>query len=76
MIITFLDAGVLIAAARGNYDVSAQAMAVLDDPDRLFASSDFVRLEVLPKAVFNRRADEAEFYTAFFSSRHMLAARW
>jgi predicted nucleic acid-binding protein len=53
-------------AARGRTEVSAQAMAILDDPERSFASSDFVRLEVLPKALFNRKSDEAEFYPEFF----------
>jgi hypothetical protein len=66
MTIPFVDAGVLIAAARGTSDVSAQAMAILDDPGRTFASSEFIRLEVLPKAVFNTKAKETEFYTAFF----------
>src|SRR5262249_39592331 len=61
-----VDAGVLIAAARGTMDVSAAAMAILDDPDRSFASSAFVRLEVLPKAVYHRRSEEAEFYLEFF----------
>jgi len=68
MIITFVDAGVLIAAARGTINVSAPAMAVLDDPNRLFASSEFVRLEVLPKALFNSKTDEVEFYLEFFNS--------
>jgi predicted nucleic acid-binding protein len=66
MLITFVDAGVLIAAARGTIDVSAHAMAILDDPDRAFASSEFIRLEVLPKALFNRKGDEANFYNEFF----------
>jgi hypothetical protein len=68
MTITFVDAGVLIAAARGRGEVSAQAMAILDDPDRSFASSEFIRLEVLPKPVFNRKSDEAEFYVEFFQA--------
>jgi predicted nucleic acid-binding protein len=66
MPVTFVDAGVLIAAVRGRPDVFAQAMAVLDDPDRSFASSEFVRLEVLPKALFNKKSHEAEFYNEFF----------
>src|SRR5262245_49378544 len=66
MIVTYVDAGVLIAAARGRMEVSAPAMAILDDPDRRFASSEFVRLEVLPKALYNRKTDEAEFYREFF----------
>jgi hypothetical protein len=68
MKITFVDAGVLIAAARGRPEVSAQAMAILDDPDRSFASSEFVRLEVLPKALFNKKSNEAEFYNEFFQA--------
>ena len=66
MTVTFVDAGVLIAAARGRADVFARAMEILDDPERTFASSEFVRLEVLPKAVFNRKSEEAEFYSEFF----------
>jgi predicted nucleic acid-binding protein len=68
MTITFIDAGVLIAAARGSADVSAQAMAILDDPERTFASSEFIRLEVLPKPLFNRKSNEAEFYNSYFEA--------
>lgn len=66
MPIAFVDAGVLIAAARGSRDVSARAISILDEPERSFASSEFVRLEVLPKAVFNNKHFEAEFYSAYF----------
>jgi hypothetical protein len=67
MIVTFIDSGLLIAAARGIPEASARALAILDDPERAFASSEFVRLEVLPKAVFNRKSDEAEFYQQFLA---------
>ena len=43
-------------------------MIILDDPDRTLASSEFVRLEVLPKAIFNRKSNEAEFYSSFFQA--------
>ena len=43
-------------------------MAILDDPGRTFASSEFVRLDVLPKALFNRKSQEAEFYSSYFQS--------
>jgi predicted nucleic acid-binding protein len=72
MTVTFVDAGVLIAAARGRTDVSTEAMAILDDPNRTFGSSEFVRLEVLPKALFNRKTMEAEFYSSFFQA----VTRW
>lgn len=61
-----MDSGVLIAAARGTDEAARRAMAVLDDPERSFASSAFVRLEVLPKALRHRREAEARFYETFF----------
>jgi len=66
MTLTFVDASVLIAAARGTEDAARRAMAVLDDPHRTFASSDSVRLEVLPKAIDHGNDVEADFYRAFF----------
>ena len=72
-IVTFVDAGVLIAAARGVDEIAARALDILDDPNRLFASSVFVRLEVLPKAVFHRKQEEAEFYRTFFRKVSRLA---
>jgi len=43
-------------------------MEILDDPEREFAASIFLRLEVLPQAVFNKRVAESAFYDAFFST--------
>jgi predicted nucleic acid-binding protein len=66
---TFVDTGVLIAAATGRHsDVLPHAIAVLDDDQRAFLSSPFVRLEVLPKAVHERRTAEVAFYEAYFTS--------
>ena len=65
---TFVDAGVLIAAARGKDDVAVQAMEILDDPDREFVSSPFLKLEILPKPIYEKRHAEVEFYQAFFDS--------
>jgi len=64
---TYVDAGVLISAFQGKGDISDGAMAVLDDPDREFVISDFLRLETLPKPVFHSRQDEVDFMEAFFS---------
>jgi hypothetical protein len=66
--LTFVDSGVLIAAARGTEEVARRGMAVLDDPERTFASSALVRLEVLPKALRHCRDAEAQFYEVFFQS--------
>ncbi len=43
-------------------------MEILDDPEREFAASPFLRLEVLPQATFNKRETEVAFYEAFFSA--------
>jgi predicted nucleic acid-binding protein len=65
---TFLDSGVLIAAARGTDDTALQALQILDDLDREFVSSIFVKLEILPKAIYNGFRDEAAFYQSFFEN--------
>lgn len=66
---TFADAGVLIAAARWTEAVSRSAIALLEDPNRLFVASVFLRLEVLPKAIYHRNRDEVTFYDVFFDDR-------
>jgi hypothetical protein len=61
MKLTYLDASILIAAFRGKQSVDRRAFEVLDDPDRRFVVSDFLRLEVLPKPTFHNRQEEIEF---------------
>ena len=73
MILTFADAGVLIAAARRGTPIARRALQVLDDPVRTFASSVFVRLEVMPKATYYRRQDEIDLYHAYFNTQ---VQRW
>jgi predicted nucleic acid-binding protein len=63
---TFVDTSVLIAAFRGQDAIARKAWEVLDDPEREFASSAFVKLETLPKAIYYQHTDEAAFYQAFF----------
>ena len=66
---TFLDSGVLIAGARGD----EQAAAILDDPNRFFLSSPFIRHELCPKALFNRRHEEYRWYQEYFQNAVMFA---
>ena len=68
MIRTFIDAGVLIVAARGEDEIAERALEILKDPNREFASSVFLKLEVVPKATYNKRNDEVEFYEEFFGA--------
>jgi predicted nucleic acid-binding protein len=66
MKLTFVDSGVLIAAFRGTGTEGRLALEVLANTERSFASSFFVRLEVIPKCTFFGRGDELQFYEEFF----------
>lgn len=66
MIRTFIDAGVLIYAARSQGDIAEKALQFLEDENREFASSIFLKLEVLPKAIYNQQKSEVKFYEVFF----------
>lgn len=66
MALTYVDASVLIAATKGKSEEAHRALSILDDPSRTFAASEFLRLEVLPKAIFERQRDEKDFYEGFF----------
>ena len=65
--ITYIDSGVLINAFRGKSDLGLRAINILDDNNRSFASSPFVRLETLPKAIYQGQQTEEDFYQTFFS---------
>lgn len=66
MKITFIDFGVLITAARAIRESSEKALAILEDDEREFASSEFLKLEVIPKATYNQKITEVEVYETFF----------
>jgi predicted nucleic acid-binding protein len=66
MIRTFLDSGVLIAAARSVGPDQERALRLLENPNRSFLTSPFVRLEVLPKAIFYDKRLERSFYEGYF----------
>ena len=65
---TFLDAGILIAAVRGRAEETRRAMAIIGDPDRSFITSKFLRLEVLPKALYYQKPAEAALYERYFTN--------
>jgi len=73
-IITFLDTGVLIAAARGPQESARRALEILQDSRREFISSVFLELETLPKAMYFRRVNEVEFYRSFFINSQQVPA--
>jgi predicted nucleic acid-binding protein len=63
---TFLDAGVLIAAARSTGRDGERALKFLEDPKRVFLTSPFIHLEVVPKAIYYKKRLERSFYDRFF----------
>jgi predicted nucleic acid-binding protein len=66
--LTFIDSSVLIVAWRASdAKLKLKALSVLADPNRSFAASDFVELEVMPKAVYHRQQTEQAFYQNFFA---------
>lgn len=68
MVRTFLDSGVLIAAASGNKQEKQKARAILTDPDRRFVTSPFVELECLPHAEREGTEDAVLIYRAYFAA--------
>ena len=70
MILTYLDTGVLIAAFRGENIIAEKALVILEDAQRLFISSDILKLELLPKPTFHKKELELSFYRAFFDIAH------
>ena|GEM_PF-2044772 len=67
MIRTFIDAGVLIVAAHGEDGIAERAIEILKDPNREFASSLFLKLEVLPKAIYRTYIQQV-----FFENQYLL----
>ena len=66
---TYIDSGVLIAAARGKGRLAQRAFEILSDTTvREFVSSDYVKIETIPKPTYFGHIAEVRFYEAFFSS--------
>lgn len=63
---TFVDANILLLAWRGETALKMKAATVLTDANRHFISSDFVRLELLPKALYHKNRNEQMVYEMFF----------
>lgn len=42
--------------------MTTKALLILDDPEREFVSSAFVKLEVLSKAIYHKQQEEIEVY--------------
>ena len=65
---TYIDTGVLIQAISGKKELSEIAMAFLYDPLREYITSDYVKIELLPKCTFHKNNEERQFYEEFFQN--------
>jgi predicted nucleic acid-binding protein len=63
-----VDSGVLIWAAQGVTENAELALPFVTDSSREYVTSDYVRLELIPKATFHRNQAELDFYEAFFQA--------
>jgi len=59
---------VLISALRGETRIASAAQGFLYDSLREYVTSDYVKVELLPKCVFHKNEEEREFYESFFNS--------
>jgi predicted nucleic acid-binding protein len=63
---TYIDSGVLIDALRGTAEIASTAQGFLNDPLREYVTSDYVKIELLPKCTYYKKDIEREFYEEFF----------
>lgn len=63
---TFLDAGVVMAAAKTGHPDFRRAYALVNDPRRVFASSIYIQLETITKAVYNNHHQQVAAYKDYF----------
>ena len=71
MIRTFLDSGIVLAAARAAGRDQERALQILEDANRAFVTSPFIHLELVPKAIYHKKRLERTFYEEYFR-----AAEW
>lgn len=72
MVRTYVDSSVIIAAYRGQAAQAERAFQVLNDPNRDLVVSDAVRLELLPKAEYNRKTREVQLLQELFQRVRVL----
>ena len=65
-ILTYTDACLLITAFRNEDERGVAANIILNDERRDFIVSDPLWLELMPKPLFYKRTEEADFYASFF----------
>jgi predicted nucleic acid-binding protein len=65
---TYLDTGVLIEAAAGKGTRAEAALGLLKDSNRVFLSSPFLDLELLPQVIQNRQREQQKFLETYLAA--------
>lgn len=65
---TFFDSGVIISLSKGTEAIENKALNIFNDTKREFLSSVFVKIEVLPKAIYFNNINEVDIYKTYFDS--------
>ena len=63
---TYVDSNVLINAASGEASLMDRALAIIEDTNRTFLWSNYLKLEVVPKPIFNGYPNQVDFFLNFF----------
>jgi predicted nucleic acid-binding protein len=65
---TYTDACLILDALGTDRARAERARAILEDPARELIVGDYVKLETLPKMVYNKRLDQAAYTQALFDT--------
>ena len=68
MKVTYVDTGIFMWAVTGDDERARAALDILDDPDRQLVASFFVRLEILPKPIYQKMSEQVAEYLKVFAA--------
>jgi predicted nucleic acid-binding protein len=71
---TYPDANVIINYFSENRWLAERAWSILGDPTRDFVVSDYLWLEILPKMIYNKQQDQAQYTEWFFGRADYIPA--
>jgi predicted nucleic acid-binding protein len=63
---SYLDSSVIINVFSKDRRLAERSLAVIDDSSRQFVVGDYVKLETLPKMIYNRQDEQAIFARNLF----------
>jgi predicted nucleic acid-binding protein len=65
---TYPDANLIINAFVSDVAMRQQVLDIIDDPERVFIVSDYLRLELIPKMRYQKQTQQLEYTLEIFRS--------